>query len=392
MEEQIITNKLIKQIPDSNFSVFFKQTLQESGISFVHAKFEYVPYSSDTDIFCYLTKNALDSIKNNSHVFFLFDVSVEGYCPFNKNFFSMLYYNCEKYNVSPKKVLFVSSNVMDYKNIKIYNKKNKIKQSLNVYVFMHFKFALTHMIENHFKDSCPEIVFKNTKKENFRYFKTKYFLSLSRKNRRDRSYACYKLWENNLLSKGILSHDKMTPFELESLRKTYKLSVTKLLEWSETLPLIADTEDFVTNHALKIHSHLHYRTLFQIVNETETDNCNGHCLFFSEKTFRPIAHMQPFLIWGQQHCNKRLQEYGYQLYDEIFDYSFDTIEDPADRYSALLTNISNTVSILNKMTRDEKIRWRWQLKEKLIHNYKVLMSTSSDKKSIKKLEKQLLNI
>jgi len=46
----------------------------------------------------------------------------------------------------------------------------------------------------------------------------------------------------------------------------------------------------------------------------------------SEKTFYAILHKKPFLILGAPKIHKKLQELGFILYDDVFDYSFEIIK------------------------------------------------------------------
>lgn len=74
--------------------------------------------------------------------------------------------------------------------------------------------------------------------------------------------------------------------------------------------------------------------LMEIVAETHFDT---H--FFTEKTLQPLLLMKPFLIAGSQYINRDLEKFGFELYDEIFDYSFDAINSPRERYTALANEI-----------------------------------------------------
>jgi hypothetical protein len=58
----------------------------------------------------------------------------------------------------------------------------------------------------------------------------------------------------------------------------------------------------------------------------------------SEKTATPLILGKPFIVATQKNFHKYLKELGFQLYDEIFDYSFDTITDREERFEALLQN------------------------------------------------------
>jgi len=148
----------------------------------------------------------------------------------------------------------------------------------------------------------------------------KLFISLSRVNRDYRSLAQYLLSQSESSKYAIISHDifrENLDFLADRWRHQFKVlrdePKENIRSWLKSLPIIADTRDFQTNHALNSNSHLHHQTLFQIVNETKVEDLYRTTLFYSEKTFKPIAHFQPFLIYGQQGCNRGLQEFGYNI-------------------------------------------------------------------------------
>ncbi len=53
--------------------------------------------------------------------------------------------------------------------------------------------------------------------------------------------------------------------------------------------------------------------------------------YFTEKTWKEILHERPFLMIGNKNNNNFLKQLGFELYDEIFDYSFDKIDNCYDR-------------------------------------------------------------
>lgn len=75
-------------------------------------------------------------------------------------------------------------------------------------------------------------------------------------------------------------------------------------------------------------------SFLNLVSETST-NVN----FITEKTWIPLLYKKPFLVQCKQNFYKTFQEMGFVLYDEIFDYSFDSIENTEERTSAMLANI-----------------------------------------------------
>lgn len=70
--------------------------------------------------------------------------------------------------------------------------------------------------------------------------------------------------------------------------------------------------------------------LIDIVTETSLVST-----FRTEKCVWPLVYMKPFVILGARYINHNLQKYGFELYDELIDYTFDTIESPRERVNAM---------------------------------------------------------
>jgi hypothetical protein len=58
-----------------------------------------------------------------------------------------------------------------------------------------------------------------------------------------------------------------------------------------------------------------------LVTETEFTNANPNDFFTSEKTFKPILGMRPFFIYGQAPLRQYLKDQGFDIFEDIFDYS-----------------------------------------------------------------------
>ena len=93
-------------------------------------------------------------------------------------------------------------------------------------------------------------------------------------------------------------------------------------EIGEVLLTVDDDEDF----RIPIQMHESY---FNIVFETMsfTDLC-----FFTEKTFKPMAAKKPFIICSTLYQNQYLKSLGFEIFPEIFDYSFENRESKIDQY------------------------------------------------------------
>lgn len=67
--------------------------------------------------------------------------------------------------------------------------------------------------------------------------------------------------------------------------------------------------------------------------------------FVTEKTLRPIILEKPFIVFSCKGFHKKLSEYGFKMFDNIIDYSFDEIEDQNLRFEMIfeqLIKLKNT--------------------------------------------------
>jgi hypothetical protein len=71
-------------------------------------------------------------------------------------------------------------------------------------------------------------------------------------------------------------------------------------------------------------------SIFDIVTETTNE-----CVFFTEKTFRPILLNKAFILYSHANSHKRLRELGFKTFEPIVDYSFDEELDDKKRADLL---------------------------------------------------------
>ena len=106
-------------------------------------------------------------------------------------------------------------------------------------------------------------------------------------------------------------------------------------------------------------------TLIDLVSES-----NDRAVFITEKTAKPLSTSKPFVIWGAPGTNLYLEKMGFQLYDELFDYSFDNIQDNADRASELARQLAELAKRFDTPQKRQAIMD--QLWHKRMHNVRVL--------------------
>jgi hypothetical protein len=134
---------------------------------------------------------------------------------------------------------------------------------------------------------------------------------------------------------------------------------------------VADEPDQYYKHGATFPDHLpeelyeknpptYKNTLIDVISETSMVST-----FRTEKCVWPIVYMKPFMIMGARHINYNLQKFGFELYDELIDYSFDTIESPRDRIIAIADELQRLSNL--KLDLDEQYQI---LKPKLERNLK----------------------
>jgi hypothetical protein len=78
-----------------------------------------------------------------------------------------------------------------------------------------------------------------------------------------------------------------------------------------------------------------------IVSETYFRNVNENHLHFSEKTFKPIWYLQPFILFSKSNSLKKLTEFGYKTFSKWIDEDYDKIENDTKRFNAAINSAKN---------------------------------------------------
>ena len=113
-------------------------------------------------------------------------------------------------------------------------------------------------------------------------------------------------------------------------------------------------------------------SLFSIISES-----NLQTIFVTEKTYLPIYHKRPFIIFGAPYIHQYLKSLGFMLFDEIIDYSFDSVDDDEKRCDMLMKEVAKLCS-----TNIEKLRKKSITKVE--HNFNNLLKIVENKKLIPK--------
>ena len=139
------------------------------------------------------------------------------------------------------------------------------------------------------------------------------------------------------------------------------------------LPLIIqDGIDIRTNptadHSISkfVNSYLH------IITETYMQDNLPNRMHFSEKTFKPMWYLQPFVMCGQRHSLRYLQDLGYKTFDIWIDERYDDISNDRDRTVAAI----NAAKKFYDKTETELNILLLEMMPILEHNYQQLQRNS----------------
>jgi hypothetical protein len=145
----------------------------------------------------------------------------------------------------------------------------------------------------------------------------KLFVCLNNRSHTHRSQLIDSLYKNNLFDYGKISWKQEDRI----------LNNHQFKFWDETkLILDDDKQEFYYDS----------KCFLNLVSESISER-----LFFSEKTFKPILTEQTFFCFGFPNQNIYLKNYGFELYDEIFNYNFDVSANIEKRIEGVIQNLNN---------------------------------------------------
>ena len=127
------------------------------------------------------------------------------------------------------------------------------------------------------------------------------------------------------------------------------------------------------NYVERILDDLYKNSWLSIVTESSYFDFE-YATFLGEKTFKPIACMQPFIILGSKGSLKYLRKLGYKTFHPYIDESYDDLDDK-DRFVAIVNAINKIKAI------EDKASWYDSVRDIVEHNHQLFLSTNTRKSS-----------
>ena len=248
------------------------------------------------------------------------DYSHEGCFPYED--MEKLHKLCDRLNVNRKRVIFI-------------NNDQKIKENYK-------KWAGHNNYEPISVLSCPN-------------WDALYWFSWNENHRKQVNKIIYNFNQRNKLF--LYLNKTMHPFRQRVFNRVkiqdyLKYSYYSAVEYGKTLDEIKiDDEPFYYDNNLYKFYEDSYFEFFVGCDIDEKDGRIG----FDDKTAKPLIHGHPSISLTNSGTYQKLKEIGYEIYEEIFDYSFDDVKDIDERSHVVFDELKRMVKL-------------WEKDKKQVHN------------------------
>lgn len=102
----------------------------------------------------------------------------------------------------------------------------------------------------------------------------------------------------------------------------------------DMIPIVSGLEDLYKFNDWSFgHKDYYEKSFCSIINETYIDE--NFDPFFTEKIFKPLAYTHPFMVYSSAGALELLRQLGFETFNEIFDESYDKIENPQLRLETI---------------------------------------------------------
>ena len=139
------------------------------------------------------------------------------------------------------------------------------------------------------------------------------------------------------------------------------------------LPYELDTKHLSTNEKTSFGATNNMKDWYsQTYVNLVTETFFGRNVFLSEKIFKPLSNLQPFIVLGDYGTLAELKRLGFKTFEPFIDESYDLEIDPKER----IRKIEIEIEKLKNKSIEEIHEWYYSIKDILLHNQKHMYSFS----------------
>ena len=288
-------------------------------------------------------KSVFESVKDKPNVKLTFTNFHEGGTP--NQFIEKLIQLKNRVGLDNHQICIITNNA----NVSVYEKMIDViyKPYLLGFLADHYKDILHTPIEHNdtiigllsadeYINSEKKKFFLSYNKNTTKPFRVQLLLWLMKTGIIDDSYVSI-LIKNQYFDRNQLRSDKDELYDLIAWFNQFEKKGFNILDWD------------YPNHQNDVFSSLKYTTkshyadtLFNIITET---TCDTNSLNLTEKSFKGIANCHPYLVIGDVNTHKHIKDLGFELYEDLIDYSFDSIDDSEIRLNSALKEVKRIYNI-----------------------------------------------
>jgi len=287
------------------------------------------------------------------------------------------------------KVFLVFGDINIEKNFRYWRKAKGLRE-ISVYGMDSFEATYNYEITQMDRQPLDEQTFLN-----FDEPKRKRFIFKNANPRSQRVFFAAEFYKRDLLQYSYYSwlnryyEPHLGRFAKESMYKDIRkycfnddhhASLEQPLDkFLEGAPYIIDYDGYEIEHgfnqrALINKQYLH--TDFSFVTETTYEPAGDEdVLFITEKIYQPIVNFHPFLVASQINTLSFLRKYGYVTFPELFDETYDEVEDIKVRSKLLIRNVENIIN-----GEKDKILGSQYIKDKCVYNRNIFFENKGKQK------------
>ena len=321
---------------------------------------------SKTSIFEEIHPRYLKDMQNG-RALLLIDQSVEGYS--TTWLWPWFHEKLQQYNLNPECIIYLTGDQSCEDTYNIWCQDNNIKHKIKTIPSISLSMYINKKANN-IKVNFDDIIMYKTKNTNSLYL----YDCTNMRPRPQRVLAYLHLINSNLINKGNISMAAPSEWYMDITALDYleKYNLPKDLPLKVDLHAPAKLANYFGDIEINKSDH-YYRYVERILNKmyenswlsviTESSYFDyEYNVFISEKTFKPIACMQPFIIVGSKNTLFYLKKLGYKTFAPWINEDYDTLND-SERFVAIITELKRIDAI------EDKVTWYNGMKEILEYNY-----------------------
>ena len=338
-----------------------------------------------------ISEKALKEIRNPKNNFYLL-IAFTNEGTMDEHLFEYLYNICYDYNIPNKKLIFsiACPDVEEHHQKFVTREKIPPQHQIKTF-FWHWSlrqkadeaqlilYDPTHINQDKFKTK-PSIASEKDLDET--KIRDNNFLIFNRRLR-DHRISLISLLGRDFISNNLVSYDLETNhndttsefFKSRVENNLVEKTVNNLADLYEHKPkstIDFDNIDGVLGFGYEVKDP-YINSYIHICTET---NFYDPGIYFSEKTWKPILNLQPFINVNYQGALKHLQQMGFETFHPFIDESYDKILDPKRR----LTFIYNEIERINNLPKEEIHEWYYGIKDKLVYNQQHALAHRKENK------------